>query len=341
MDLIKNFYKKDKDMVVSNLDINHEDVEDIIYWLKNMRFYDDDIDYSRFNLNLLKICNELGISDMNLLKFRGNKTRFNNDSFYKIGSFSFNYSDSDKVDRKNVITCYGCNELVLYNGHYNEEPIIKVSNGDTSFYYSIGDWELSLVKYETKLKDGSVLTRDYLNEKIMFSFDGLDSCFNICVDGINELNNEMIFVDYLRKLNYPYDIVEVYNKLCEISIGNELDKYSMISLNEYRKDNNRWKLLNSIEIANGEINNVLRTVNDKTISCDGDGNWSYILEDEDVTLSISSGDKTIFNIVAKNDMIIDDYVNDFLNYDVGVARKEANDFKVKIRRKLGFDGKNR
>ena len=115
MDLIKNFYKKDKDMVVSNLDINHEDVEDIIYWLKNMRFYDDDIDYSRFNLNLLKICNELGISDMNLLKFRGNKTRFNNDSFYKIGSFSFNYSDSDKVDRKNVITCYGCNELVLYN----------------------------------------------------------------------------------------------------------------------------------------------------------------------------------------------------------------------------------
>lgn len=340
MDLIKNFYSKGNSNN-NNLVIEEKYMDKIGYWLNNMRFYDDIIEYSYFVSCLTKICKELGINIGNLVRFRSNKTRFNNDSFNKVGSFSFNYSDNDKVNKKNVITCYGCNELNLFNGLYNEEPIIKISDEKSTFYYAIGDWRLSLIKYETRLNDDSVLTRDYLYDKVIFSIAGLDSCFVIQIDGINELNNEDVFVEYLRKLSYPYDMVEVYNKLCEISIGKRLGKYSNIALNEYRKEDNKYNLINSIVISNGKIKNVLRTVNDKTISCDGDGNWNYVLMDKDVTLSVSSGDKTTFNIVAMNDTVIDEYVNGYLNYDVGVARREADEFKVKMRKKLGFDGKNR
>ena len=335
MNLIKNFYRKDSNMN-SNLLIEEKNLNDIQYCLEHMRFYDDTLEYPHFISCLIKICNQLGIADSKFLKYRNNKTRFSNDTFYSVGSFTFNYSNTDKVDRKNVITCYACNELKLFDGQYNEEPIIKVSNEDTSFYYAIGDSELCLVKYEVKLKNDQILTRDFFNDKVMFSFSGLNNCFTIQVEGIIELNNELLFVEYLKGLNNPYDIVNVYNKLCEISIGNELDKYPMISLTEYKKSVNNWKMLNSISIKNGQIDNVIRTSNGKTISCDGKGNWSYVLEDKDVTLSISSSDKTTFNIVAKNDDTIDEYVNGLLKHDVGVARKEANDFKVRIKRKLGF-----
>lgn len=345
MDLIKNFYRNNEKSLekISNLVISDSDIGRIKYWLNNMRFYDDSIDYLQFTKILGKIFNELGISKGDLSNFKTDKTRFSNDTFNKVGSFSFNYCDSNNgtFEKKNMVTCYACNELVLFNGYYNDEPIIKIDNGNTSFYYSFCGDEIFLIKYEIKLKDDNVLVRDIFNDKVIFNFDGLNSCFIIQIDGIKELNNEMLLVDYLRNLTYPYDMVDVYNKLCEISIGNDLSKYSLISLNEYKRISNDWKVINSISVSNGEINNVVRTVGDKTISCDGNGNWNYVLEDNNITLSISSGNKTICNIVAKNDDIFDDYIKDLFSYDVNVARSEVNDFKVKIRRKLGLDSKIR
>ena len=102
-----------------------------------------------------------------------------------------------------------------------------------------------------------------------------------------------------------------------------------------------WKNINSVTIKNGKIDSIIRTIGNKTITCYGNGNWNYVLNDENVTFKINFGKTLRYGIETNNDSAMDDYTDSLLKYDVSTARREVEDTKRLVREKFGLDVKKR
>lgn len=89
------------------------------------------------------------------------------------------------------------------------------------------------------------------------------------------LKNEEQLKKYLLGLSLPFDICEVYKRICEISLGSA-GKYPKISLNVTRNiDKNNNITTDNITLEGGKLKSFIITKDGKTISIDNKGNWAY------------------------------------------------------------------
>ena len=90
------------------------------------------------------------------------------------------------------------------------------------------------------------------------------------------LRNEEALKTYFLGLEFPIDINEVYKKICELSLDS-INVYPEFELKVEKKvDGNSSVVTDMINLVNGQLQNYTITKGGKTISLDGEGNWSYV-----------------------------------------------------------------
>ena len=109
------------------------------------------------------------------------------------------------------------------------------------------------------------------------------------VGSIFYLENEDALMQYLLSLSSPIDIVEVFKKVRELSLGDDLSKYSEILIKVFKSEENKEIETDVIEICYGKVRQIKKTQDNKTISFDENGNWTF----ENPSLSVIKGDGKI------------------------------------------------
>lgn len=109
------------------------------------------------------------------------------------------------------------------------------------------------------------------------------------VGSIFYLENEDALMQYLLSLSLPIDIVEVFKKVRELSLGDDLSKYSEILIKVFKSEENKEIETDVIEICYGKVRQIKKTQDNKTISFDENGNWTF----ENPSLSVIKGDGKI------------------------------------------------
>ena len=109
------------------------------------------------------------------------------------------------------------------------------------------------------------------------------------VGSIFYLENEDALMQYLLSLSSPIDIVEVFKKVRELSLGDDLLKYSKILIKVFKSEENKEIETDVIEICYGKVRQIKKTQDNKTISFDENGNWTF----ENPSLSVVKGDGKI------------------------------------------------
>ena len=351
MELIKQIYRNSNIGVEEGSTFvcfyNFNDKNKFERFLNDTCSYDTDLSYEEVYLNLVMLFSELGLGNGSVclhdMKVGTSKYDIN-----QAGICSFNYSVSSlKCNLGDVVEYYSSGELFDGSVKYVNYPGVKLTSGDTSLYYTLGSVPY-IRKYDIQINDSVKLIREFSKDEVLFMFEGLDSNFIIRIkkpsykSGNNDyvLDNELIFLDYLRSLS-SYDMVEIYNKLCELCLGKDISVYPEITICQSIRTDYSYYDTDSITIKNGDIDVIVRTVGDKSIICYGNGNWNYILSDENVTFKISSGKTLRYKIETKTDKEMDEYTESLLKYDVNAARSEVEDTKKLIREKLGLSVKKR
>lgn len=137
-----------------------------------------------------------------------------------------------------------------------------------------------------------------------------DSGFD--VNRIFYLGNEEALMQYLLSLSSPIDIVEVFKKVRELSLGDDLSKYSNILIKVFKSEENKEIETDVIEICYGKVRQIKKTQDNKTISFDENGNWTF----DDASISVMKDKEKIkFSITTSfsdgllNISPIDTYTN--------------------------------
>ena len=128
---------------------------------------------------------------------------------------------------------------------------------------------------------------DWQSEEKFLSIRIEDSGFD--VNRIFYLGNEDALMQYLLSLSSPIDIVEVFKKVRELSLGDDLSKYSKILIKVFKSEENKEIETDVIEICYGKVRQIKKTQDNKTISFDENGNWTF----ENPSLSVVKGDGKI------------------------------------------------
>lgn len=354
MNLIEKIYESDKELLEYDKPFmfcyNPNDVDEMRNFLKDVHCLDTDLSYDKVYYNMVEIFNRLGLGKNDNICLHDMYFGVSKYDRTRNGYCSFRYSiNSLDNSEENVIRYYSSNELFDGNERYSIYPGVKLSNRDESVYYTVGTVPC-VRKYDIKINDGVTLTREYSDDEVFFMFEGIDENFIIrikkpsskIVKGNSyELDNELELVNYLRTLTMPFDMVEVYKSICDISLNNDISMYPEITLCESKKINNSWKDINLITIKNGEVDTIVRTIGDKTITCYGNDNWSYILSDENIVFTINSGRTLTYGIEAKTEKAMDDYTNTLLRYDVSTARSEVMETKSMVKERIKLEKKKR
>lgn len=127
-----------------------------------------------------------------------------------------------------------------------------LSLGEIAFILQNGEYSFSIN-----------ISRDRRKNPDIFSWD------------IFRLKNEEALQQYLLGLSFPFEINEVYKKICEISVDSITD-YQSFELKVDRKlDGENNKTTDMVSIFYGQISKFIITKGGKTIEINGDGSWSY------------------------------------------------------------------
>lgn len=353
MDLIKRIYEDRSENTTeirktTVLYGNVENVESIMRFLANVYCFDTDLYFPEFDNNMELLFGKLGIELIGNVSLMGMKIGSSRYTDSQGGTITFNYHLLNSENRDdNMITYYSSNELFL-GEKFSIYPGVKLSSGNESLYYSVGSVPV-LRKYSIELNEDITLTREYSSEEVLFTIEGKTTHLVIrvkkpaskVVENNYELDNEMLVLDYLKTLTGTYDVMDIYNKLCEISLGNDVSMYQEITVCESIK--NKYGCCycdsNLISVRNGDIESVVRTIGDKTITLSSNGCWSYVLSDEFVSFKISSGKTMKYHIETKTEKQMDDYTDGLLRYDVNSAKKEVEETRELVRRKCKLENK--
>ena len=165
--------------------------------------------------------------------------------------------------------------------------IIDYGNEKISYNYFMEENERAA---ELLLESIIIKNNNYTFKRYFFTFDALlflendDYTLQIKIDipesihkqhwdrYIFKLNNEDELQRYLQSLTFPIDIKEVYKKVLEISLD-PTETYPIIKLDVTNRENG--KVTDTILFRYGNlIKFTTTTEDDKTISIDGEGNWS-------------------------------------------------------------------
>ena len=354
MNLIKKIYGEDREYLEYDRPFvfcyDSDDVDRLKLILNEMHSLDTDLSYDKVYYNMVEIFNRLGLGNNDSICLHNMSVGTSRFDRTKEGCCSFNYSiNSLEYSEGNVIQYYSSNELFDGCEKYSVYPGVKLSNNNESIYYTVGSVPC-VRKYDIRINDSVTLTREYLSDEVLFMFEGIDTNFVIRIKKPSSkivkgnsyiLDNELELVNYLRTLTMPFDMMEVYKRICEISLNNDISLYPEITLGESNKVNNSWKCINLITLKNGEMDTVIRTIGDKKITCYGNDNWSYVLSDENVVFTINSGRTLRYGIEAKNEEIMNDYTDTLLRYDVSTARSEVEDTKRLVKERIKLEKKKR
>ena len=150
----------------------------------------------------------------------------------------------------------------------------------------------------------------------------------------SEFDNYLELERYLTSLTFPCSILDVFKKICEISLD-DVSQYKSLILSFSRNlEANRKKETDKIVLKDGKLCELKITIFDgKVINMNKLGDFSYDLTDESVSFSIKElGNGEISYSVSSNaDKKIDDYMDGLMTYDISVARHELSDVKKRVR----------
>lgn len=316
-----------------------DDINKVMKFLKDVRCFNSDLTYDEFDYNLVKIFKMLfGDSSICLHDMIIGKSRYNR---LDEGCFLFNYTLGHlEFNKGDIIGYYSSNEL--FDGEYARYPGIQLISGNTSLYYLTGS-EPRIMKYEIKVNDDLMINREFSLDSVLFILDSkvngrfvikIDKPNNMVVDNNYVLDNELELVKSLKNIE-SYDVANIYNILSEISLGNDISIYPEITVSEMVDTECGVRDKNLLTIKDGRLDCAVRTIGDKTLTLHGDGNWSYVINDEYVNFRINSGDTFKYVIETKDDKLADNYVETLLSFDANKAKEEVEDTK-KLVKALGI-----
>lgn len=237
-------------------------------------------------------------------------------------------------------------EIIKYNNVilncYNPSTLKKNINSSLEYIFDDSYEKISVIS------DGieKSYLRNYSNDKVDINVSYNDYRFYLEVYygagfSTRKLDNEKELMKYLVGLTFPISIVDVYKKICEISLG-DVSKYSRIVIRCCNvKDN--VKETDLIVLEDGNFGEFGITKNDKTIFIDKYGNYTYRMSDltTDVEISISSDDRTKCEISTKDGNCMDEYIDSLLVVtDINDARYEKEETKKLVRTIFDKNGSN-
>lgn len=345
MDLIKRIYRgKNENLEQNNTTVLFDEMstmEKVMNFLSDVHYLDTDLYIPEVVYNFSEIFNRLEIGldqGIFLQNIQIGSSRYN---MLDNGYCSFNYSLGNTIESNddNTITYYSSNEL-FPGEKYAIYPGVKLSSGNESLYYSVGSVPI-LRQYSIKLNEELTLIREYSQDEVLFTIRGINRDVVIrikkpiskVVENDYLLDNEILVLDYLKTLTNDYDVIDVYIKLCELSLGKDVSVFQEIKIYDSVKKGNKYFDNNLISIKNGNIESLVRTIGDKTITLFGNGNWIYELSDEFVDFRIDSGKTMKYHIETKSERDMDDYTDGLLRYDINNAKREVEETRELVRRR--------
>lgn len=147
------------------------------------------------------------------------------------------------------------------------------------------------------------------------------------------IDNEDKFLDYFSDFYnvwYEKNIVKVYKNICELSLGDDLSKYGMVSLKCF----NNGKLTDLIELKNGELENFGVTLPKmgRTLFLNKDGRYSIICNNELFGYMMNfDGDRINYNI-SMNNGVDDSLVSEMVKDDMIEVKSEIENVKKLVRK---------
>ena len=256
------------------------------------------------------------------------------------------------------------NDYSLYNIRIDKELneiVVNALNNEFSYlceeqpFSEIG-MRISLCRYGFDVLNKMRITR-YLSRKDMkFKLESSDYVLELELDKPKDLElplfengvylkykleNEYELVSYMVGLNFNEDICEIYNKLCELYIGN-VNKYPKFMLRKSKKENGKLKVTDMILLKDGELEQFCITSYDKTFFIDKDNNWSYEIPMNGILhrsflITCCNGVKTcVFSNYEDDNMM--DYINGDIEKDIEISMREVSYSRKKI---LEIFGNNR
>lgn len=260
-----------------------------------------------------------------------NFDRNNRDQYFKciVNDKEFYEIRFENVDDRNLNTRIS---LVDYNEETTYECIpLSVSEIGT---------RIVLVSKSIMFADGVVYTRKFDGDKASFEVMFDDYKLNLEINKPKNLNlpvydnegkysrysldNEDMLRSYLVdffSILSKGDVVSVYKKICEISLGNDVGIYPYLSLSFSFCD----KVTDLIELSDGVLNRFGVTLlkMGRTLFLNKDGSWSYVIYDRENLFKIIMNvddDKTNYDISIKNGCDID-LISEIIQDDTDTVKK--------------------
>lgn len=196
------------------------------------------------------------------------------------------------------------------------------------------------VKEEVMFADGVSYTRELSNDRAKFELVFEDYKFALELVKPKELelpmydsngnysryrlDNEDKLRNYLLDF-FPIltkgDIVDLYKKVCQISLGSDVSKYPELSLKFTFFD----KVTDLVHLKNGELERFGITLPKmgRTLFLNKDGSWSYEINDREGLFNIImnvDGNKTNYNISIENNSDVD-MISEIIQSDTEEARR--------------------
>lgn len=270
------------------------------YWMglisSDDYYYMDMHSFSKLNDMLQK----LGISDSDLVNIK-----------LQLKSLLFSVdlennticSISDYNRDKNTFVCHlkDSNEVAHMSftfGSFDEGPELRVQFRNTKRTYDF--WE-SYKEKSIRLRESTItvynpdnnntINKYYSPYSIYYSVDHdvyhvsivIDRPDNIKGDFLSgfifSIKNEDSLQKYLLDLSFPVNLKDVYDYICEHCLACTFSGpvgYPRYKLEFEKKiDHKHSVITDKIELNYGKLKQYTRTINDKTITFDGDGKWSY------------------------------------------------------------------
>lgn len=212
--------------------------------------------------------------------------------------------------------------ILRWGDFFDFYPEFEIKGKDFSKTYVLSETEdaskLRLDKYSLT-DNNTTVSRDLSRVAAYFGWQSDDKFLSIRIEDsgfdvnrIFYLGNEEALMQYLLSLSSPIDIVEVFKKVRELSLGNDLSKYPNILIRMFKSVENKEVETDVIEICNGKVKQIKKTQDNKTISFDENGNWTF----DDASISVMKDKEKIkFSITTSfsdgllNISPIDTYTN--------------------------------
>lgn len=140
------------------------------------------------------------------------------------------------------------------------------------------------------------------------------------------LKNEDKLTQYLLGLTFPINIGEVYKDICKLSIDSvrSFPKFKLTV--KEKNDKDKEKVTDMVSLSYGSLDKFIITKDGRTIGLDGDGNWSYGLDNLSVSQQDGAVSYSLSSVPQKDFLTV---ASPFEQLDK--ANKEVNQTKVYVK----------